>query len=88
MLSGSRRTVQSQPAFGCPKGQRYQLKDSVKAPKLVRELDQNFGLEVEFYERETTFQIPVKFDGIPDAPLKVNVYYQACNASHCLPPRA
>ena len=70
-----------------PEGQRYQLKNSVKALKPIREFDQNFGLEVEFYERETTFQIPVKLDGIPDAPLKVNVYYQSCNANHCLPPR-
>jgi len=64
------------------------LKDAVEGPKLVRELDQNFGLEVESYERETTFQMPVKFEGIPDAPVQGNAYYQAWNASLCLPPRA
>jgi DsbC/DsbD-like thiol-disulfide interchange protein len=68
-------------------GQPFRATGDVKAPKPLREHDQNFGVTVEFYEREVTFGIPVRREGSESAALHVNVRYQTCNDKLCLPPK-
>ena len=70
-----------------PEGQPYTAAGEVKAPKAQRERDVNFNADVEYYEREVVFQIPVKLDAPANAPLRVNVAFQTCNDKLCLPPR-
>jgi thiol:disulfide interchange protein len=51
----------------------------------VRKLDPNFGSETETYDRSARFVLMVKGQG--EGPLSVEVRYQACNDTSCLPPR-
>lgn len=61
---------------------------SGSAPK--REMDPNFGIMTEFYAGSASFSIPVSTDG-STAPgtqtLTINVRYQVCNDTMCLPPK-
>jgi thiol:disulfide interchange protein DsbD len=61
---------------------------SGSAPK--REMDPNFGIMTEFYAGSASFTIPVSTDA-STAPgsqtLTINVRYQVCNDSLCLPPK-
>ena len=67
---------------------------AVKGTKLYqppphRQLDKNFNLDTETFEKEVDF--PLTADLAPDAKgtveLVANVRYQACNDRQCLPPR-
>ncbi len=59
-------------------------------PKPERRFDPNFSLDVETFENETVFILPVeiKKDATP-GPLEITaqVRYQACDDKQCLPPR-
>jgi thiol:disulfide interchange protein DsbD len=70
-----------------PQGQAFQSSGELKSPKPLRKYDQNFNLDVEYYENEVTFQIPVRRDSAATSPLNVKVYFQSCNDKLCLPPR-
>lgn len=52
-------------------------------PAPIRKLDQAFGVETETYEGETVFYVK----GTLPADAKINVRYQACDDTQCLPPR-
>lgn len=61
---------------------------SGSSPK--REMDPNFGIMTEFYTGSASFSIPVSVDA--SAPtgsqtLTINVRYQVCNDTNCLPPK-
>jgi thiol:disulfide interchange protein len=67
---------------------------AVKAVKLyqpppIRQLDKNFNLDTETFEKEV--DLPLTAELAPDAKgpveLAANVRYQACNERQCLPPR-
>ncbi|HJY93131.1 MAG TPA: protein-disulfide reductase DsbD domain-containing protein, partial [Candidatus Acidoferrum sp.] len=52
-------------------------------------LDPNFNLETHFYEREVTFKIPltvVTSVKSKQPVLSIDVLYQTCNGTTCLPP--
>ena len=55
-----------------------------------REMDPNFGIMTEFYAGSATFRVPLTVDAAavpgPQA-LTINVRYQVCNETVCLPPK-
>ena len=73
-----------------PRGQPFKLGGPIKSPPPEVAMDENFGVETEFYVGSAEFIVPVSVQ--PDvAPgkqkLVVNGYYQTCNDRFCLPPR-
>jgi thiol:disulfide interchange protein DsbD len=71
-------------------GQGFSLDGSVKAPDPQVVQDPTLGMEVELYEGETVFTIPVKISaGTAAGPhtLVVSAAYQSCNDKICLPPK-
>jgi DsbC/DsbD-like thiol-disulfide interchange protein len=70
-------------------GQPFTLADTVKGPAATKRFDPNFGLDVETYDSQATFAVPVRV--AVDAPrgptnLTLNARFQTCNATLCLPP--
>ena len=71
-------------------GQPFELAGSVAAPPPQAVQDPNFNMEVEFYEGQTVFTVPVRVaPGAAAGPqkLQVSASYQSCNDKLCLPPR-
>jgi DsbC/DsbD-like thiol-disulfide interchange protein len=74
-----------------PDSQAFALAGQVKssaAPAV--KFDENFGINVETYEKAVDLTVPVKVQKGAKAGEKtgiVAVRYQACNASLCLPPK-
>jgi DsbC/DsbD-like thiol-disulfide interchange protein len=70
-------------------GQPFSLASSVQAPEPTTAQDKTIGMEVEFYEGETPFTLPVKIAaGTSGAQtLTVSASYQSCNDKLCLPPK-
>jgi hypothetical protein len=70
-------------------GQTFQLTGAVVAPEPVTVQDPALGMEVEMYEGETGFTLPVQADaGAAGAQkLVVTASYQSCNNKLCLPPK-
>jgi thiol:disulfide interchange protein DsbD len=71
-------------------GQPFLLSGAVRAPEPRVMQDPSFGMEVELYEGEAVFTLPVRV--IPGtAPgaqkLVVSASYQTCNNKLCLPPK-
>lgn len=70
-------------------GSKATLAGKVSQPKPESKLDANFGIQVETYEKNVTFGVPLKL--APGAKNMVkgalDVTYQACNARVCLPPQ-
>jgi thiol:disulfide interchange protein DsbD len=59
----------------------------VSQGKPITKMDANFGAEVDYFESKATFKVPVVLGpkGLDGATL--NVKYQACDDSTCLPPK-
>jgi len=71
-------------------GQPFSLSGAVAAPEPQVTQDASFGMEVELYEGEVTFTVPVTATtGATPGPQKVVVSasYQTCNNKMCLPPK-
>ena len=73
-----------------PSEQPFELSGTIESPEPHRAQDQNFGMEVEFYEEAVTFMLPVRV--ATNAPagqqkLQVQVRFQTCNDQFCLPPK-
>ena len=71
-------------------GQLFSLAGAVQAPEPQVIQDATFGMEVELYEGEAVFALPVKV--APSAApgmqkLVVSASYQSCNNKICLPPK-
>ena len=69
--------------------QPFELND-IEAPTPQKELDQNFGIETEFYEHSVTFTLPVQVKAEATTgthKLTVQVRYQCCTETLCLMPR-
>jgi Disulphide bond corrector protein DsbC len=72
-----------------PPGQPFTLADTVKGPAATKRFDPNFGLNVETYDEQATFAVPVRIAA--DAPrgptnIALTARFQTCNATLCLPP--
>jgi thiol:disulfide interchange protein DsbD len=71
-------------------GQPFELAGRIQAPDPEKLQDPSFGMEVEQYEGEADFTLPLKIAaGAPPGPttLVVNASYQTCNNKICLPPK-
>ena len=71
-------------------GQPFSLAGAVHAPDPRVMQDPSFGMEVELYEGEAVFTVPVKVapGAAPGAQkLVVSASYQSCNNTLCLPPK-
>ena len=69
-----------------PEAQPVQLAGPIKAapPEVVQ--DASFNMEVEEYEGQAEFTLPLRAMGAAQK-LTVNVSYQSCNNRLCLPPK-
>jgi thiol:disulfide interchange protein DsbD len=70
-------------------GQPFSLASAVQAPEPTTAQDKTLGMEVEFYEGEIPFSLPMKVAaGAAGAQtLTVSASYQSCNDKLCLPPK-
>ena len=71
-------------------GQPFALAGSIQAPDPQVMQDPSFGMEVELYEGEAVFTLPVQVaaGATPgEQKLVVSASYQSCNAKLCLPPK-
>ena len=71
-------------------GQPFLLAGAVRAPEPRVMQDPSFGMEVELYEGEAVFTLPVRVapGTAPGAQkLVVSASYQSCNSKLCLPPK-
>ena len=73
-----------------PEDQPFKLADTIDSPAPRIEMDPNFNMETQFYEEEVTFSVPLEI--APKTPagkheLRINVTYQTCTATKCLPPK-
>jgi thiol:disulfide interchange protein DsbD len=71
-------------------GQPFSLAGAVQSPEPQVLHDPSFGMEVELFEGDTVFTLPVRVaTGAPLGPQKlvVSVSYQSCNNQICLPPK-
>jgi DsbC/DsbD-like thiol-disulfide interchange protein len=71
-------------------GQPFSLAGAVQSPDPQVMQDASFGMEVELYEGQATFTLPVKVasGAAPGAQkLVVSASYQSCNNKLCLPPK-
>ena len=71
-------------------GQPFSLSGAVRAPEPRVIEDPSFAMEVELYEGEAAFTLPVRV-ALGTAPgsqkLVVSASYQSCNNKLCLPPK-
>ena len=73
-----------------PEGQPFQLADAIKSSAPETQQDPSFNMEVELYEGQATFTLPLKVSSAAGAGvqnLTVNASYQSCNNKICLPPK-
>ena len=74
-----------------PPGQPFTFARPIRAPKPYAILDPNFDMRVELYTEKAEFTLPIKVGAGTSAGahmLAVEVRYQSCNDTICLPPRA
>jgi len=73
-----------------PEGQPFQLAAAIKASEPQTLQDPSFNMEVEQYEGEATFTLPVRIaaGAAPGSQtLVASASYQSCNNKICLPPK-
>lgn len=73
-----------------PEDQPFKLADTIDSPAPRVEMDPNFNMETQFFEEEVTFVLPVAVSAgaTPGKQtVRVNVTYQTCTATKCLPPK-
>jgi hypothetical protein len=71
-------------------GQPLQLAGPIRAAEPEKVQDPSFGMEVELYEGQAEFTLPLRVAaGAPAGPMTVVVMasYQSCNNKVCLPPK-
>jgi thiol:disulfide interchange protein DsbD len=71
-------------------GQPFSLAGAVQSPAPMVMQDPSFGMEVELYEGEAVFALPVRVAAGAAAgaqKLVVSASYQSCNNKLCLPPK-
>ncbi len=68
----------------------FAVSGTIAGPVPESSFDPNFGMVTESYEDSASFRIPVGVAAGAQAGRRdalVRIYYQACNARYCLPPR-
>jgi len=72
-----------------PGGQPFTIAGDIKASAPDVKFDQNFGIQVETYEKKADFTVPIQVDKSTKTgsqKVQIAARYQVCNASMCLPP--
>ncbi len=70
--------------------QPFDLAGEISAPDPFVGMDENFGIETEYYELSVTFTLPVRAAASAAAgaqTVSVLVRYQTCTKTLCLPPK-
>lgn len=70
--------------------QPFEIVGDLDAPAPLTAFDQNFGAELEYYEQAVTFTLPLRVAAKAAAgkqKLTMQVRYQSCNDTLCLPPK-
>ena len=71
-----------------PEGKPFKLNAEVTAPKPITEFDPNFQIDTKFYTGKAEFNLPLQASSETSADdLAVNVRFQLCNDTLCLPPK-
>jgi hypothetical protein len=70
--------------------QPFTLAEAIVGPTVDKRFDPNFGINVETYDAQATFVVPIRV--APNAPrghasVALTARFQTCNATLCLPPR-
>lgn len=70
--------------------QPFTLAEPIVGPAVDKRFDPNFGINVEMYDAQATFAVPIRI--APTAPrghasVALTARFQTCNATLCLPPR-
>ena len=68
----------------------FTIDGTIKQSDYAVKFDDAFGSEVQYYEREATFTVPLKVGGaVKNGKQEIEVLarYQVCNSSGCLPPQ-
>jgi thiol-disulfide isomerase/thioredoxin len=71
-----------------PEGQPFELGGEIKSPDSLTDRDLNFGVDVEFFEEEATFTLPIKVKA-DDVGGKREIEirrFRTCNDELCMPP--
>lgn len=72
--------------FNFEANSQYKLIGKVEEGESIKEYDSNFGMELKFFERETTFIAHIKLLSDAKTVVKGYVNYMCCDDSRCLPP--
>jgi len=72
-----------------PAGQNLEIAGDIDSPAPRSAFDPNFQVSTEFYEGSVTFKIPIKAVTLITSSnkIRVQVRYQSCNSTICLPPK-
>ncbi|MGI8494292.1 MAG: protein-disulfide reductase DsbD domain-containing protein, partial [Pyrinomonadaceae bacterium] len=71
-----------------PENSDFKLNGKIISPSPKTALDPNFQIETKFFEKQVSFELPLTSgDNVKGGDLAVNVFFQACNDSICLPPK-
>ncbi|MDQ3042482.1 MAG: protein-disulfide reductase DsbD N-terminal domain-containing protein, partial [Acidobacteriota bacterium] len=66
----------------------FKLEGKVETPMPITKLDPNFNVETKFFDGQAEFNLPVVTTDETNADaLGVNVRFQVCNDTLCLPPK-
>jgi thiol:disulfide interchange protein len=66
----------------------FKVDGKIISPNPITKLDPNFQIETKFFERQAEFNLPIKAVNETNADaLAVNVRFQVCNDTICLPPK-
>lgn len=71
-----------------PEGKPFKVNGEINAPTPITEFDPNFQIDTKFYKNQAEFTVPLQATGETSADdLAVNVRFQLCNETLCLPPK-
>lgn len=71
-----------------PAGQSFEIAGEIDSPAPHSSFDPNFQLTTEYYDNSVTFAIPIRSKAnSPESKVKVQVRYQVCTQTLCLPPK-
>jgi thiol:disulfide interchange protein len=71
-----------------PDGLPFQIEGKVTSPAPITEFDPNFGIDTKYFAKSAEFNVPLKTNAEAKGDdLAINVRYQVCNDSLCLPPK-
>ena len=66
----------------------FKIEGKIQTPEPITKLDPNFNVETKFFDERAEFALPIKTNAETNADaLAVNVRFQVCNDTLCLPPK-